>query len=118
METSNLPQVRTLKEMWKTFDINAVNDSLHEQVSYSSPSSLTWIGGKENVLKYFQLVMEGSHLLNIMMGVDMKFKVVRNSKNDHSLIVSQIEDDTETKCRFQVSILEDKIFCIDMEPIN
>lgn len=118
METTNLTFVKSLKEMWEKFDVNVVKDSLHDQVSYSCPSSLTWIGGKKNVINYLKMVMRGSNTLKFFFGIEMKFKVVKNSKNYYSLLIHQIEGDMETKCLIDVSTLDDKIFCIEIEQVN
>lgn len=118
MKKSNLPPMKKWKEMWETHDIDVVKDLFHEQVSYSNPSSLTWVGGKENVVKYFDMVLEGFKTLNFWFDIDTNFEVLKRSKGYYSLLVHQIEDDLERKCLFELNILEDKIFCIEMEPIN
>ena len=118
MKLTNLPQVLTLKEMWEKFDINVVKDLFHDQVSYSCPSSLTWIGGKENVINYFKIVIGGSQTISFLFGIDKKYKVVKKSKNHYSLLIHQIEGDIESKCLLNVRTLDDKIFCIEMEQVN
>ena len=118
MKTSNLSLVKSLKEMWETFDIDVVKDSLHDQVSYSCPSSLTWIGGKENVINYLKMVLEGFQTLNFFIGIDIEYKVVKKSKNYYSLLIHQTEGDKETKTLLEVDIWKDKIFCIEMDKVS
>jgi len=118
METTNLPQVLKVKEMWEKYNTNVIKDQLDEQVSFSCPSTLVWIGGKQNVIKYLKMVLQGSRTLDFFFGLEREFEVIKVSRNEYSLRIHQTEDDTETICCLNVEILEDKIFCIEMEKLR
>jgi hypothetical protein len=118
MKTTNLPQLLKVLEMWEDYDTNMVKDHLHKQVSFSSPSTLTWIGGKRNVINYLNMVLRGSRTLDFFLGIQKEYQVIKETGNDYSLRIHQNEGDTETVCLLDVEIWEGKIFCIEMNQVS
>ncbi len=118
METTNLPQVLKVIEMWEEYDTNLVKDHLHTQVSFSSPSTLVWIGGKRNVTTYLKMVLRGSRLLDFLLEIQREYQVIKVSENEYSLRIHQTEGDIETICLLDVEILEGKIFGIEMKQVS